>query len=391
MPSGGSETRPYPLTRIPKAFSSPVRTASGTIGSMAVKTRAGNFFEDFAAGQVFHHAVPRTVSEGDLSLYIALYGDRRPLHCSAEFARSLGFRRELAHDLLVFHVVFGRAVPDVSLNSPANLGYADVRFLTPVYPGDTLRAETEVIGTRETSRGDVGIVWVRTRGVNQRDEPVLQFYRWAMVNKRDPQSTTGANDAPELPAKVTAEHLSVPEELDLTRFDPVATGGDAYWEDYEPGERIVHPQGMTLEDAEHQLATRLYQNNARVHFNQHLQAKSRLGRRMVYGGHVISVCHAITYDGLENALRVLAFNAGAHANPTVAGDTLFAWTEVLERIDLGRDDAGALRLRLAGVKNVDPNEEPVELKARDAEGGRESYHPNVVLDLDYTVLMPKRR
>ena len=97
----------------------------------------------------------------------------------------------MVHDLLVFHIVFGRAVPDVSLNSPANLGYADVRFLNTVYPGDTLRAETEVIGKRETSRPDVGIVWVHTRGANQRGEPVLQFYRWAMVNKRDAGSELG--------------------------------------------------------------------------------------------------------------------------------------------------------------------------------------------------------
>ena len=361
------------------------------LDTMADKTRAGNFFEDFAAGQVFHHAVPRTVTEGDLALYIALTGDRRPLHCSAEFARALGFPRETAHDLLVFHIVFGRAVPDVSLNSPANLGYADVRFQQPVFPGDTLRAETEVIGRRETSRGDVGIVWVRTQGYNQRDEPVLQFYRWAMVNKRDPKTKTGANDAPELPAQVAVEDLVVPQELDLSRFDAVATGGQAFWEDYEAGERIVHPQGMTMEDAEHQMATRLYQNNARVHFNQYLQKDSRLGRRIIYGGHIISIAYALSNDGLENAIRILAFNAGSHANPTVAGDTLFAWTEVLERIDLGRPDAGALRLRLVGVKNLDPNQEPIDLRVKDAESGREQYHPNVVLDLDYTVLMPKRR
>ncbi len=358
---------------------------------MATKTHAGNFFEDFATGQVFRHAIPRTITEGDLALYIALTGDRRPLHCSAEFARSLGFPRETAHDLLVFHIVFGRAVPDVSLNSPANLGYADVRFLRPVIPGDTLRAETEVVGRRETSRRDVGIVWVRTQGFNQRDEPVLQFYRWAMVNKRDPDTSTSASDAPELPSQVAVEDLVVPPELDLSRFDPVATGGHAYWEDYEPGERILHPQGMTLEEAEHQLATRLYQNTARVHLNQHLQKSSRLGRRIVYGGHIISLAHALSYDGLENALRILAFNAGAHSNPTFAGDTLYAWTDVLERIDLGRPDVGALRLRLVAVKDLDPNQEPIELKVRDEESGREQYHPNVVLDLDYTVLMPKQR
>ncbi len=356
---------------------------------MPAKTHAGNFFEDFASGQVFHHAVPRTITEGDLALYIALTGDRRPLHCSAEFARSLGFPRQTAHDLLVFHVIFGRTVADITLNSPANLGYADVRFLRPVLPGDTLRAETAVIGRRETSRGDVGIVWVHTRGFNQRDEPVLQFYRWAMVNKRDPSSSTGADDAPELPAQVAAEDLVVPPELDLSRFDPAATGGQAFWEDYEPGERVAHPQGMTLEEAEHQLATRLYQNTARVHLNQHLQKDSRLGRRIVYGGHIISIAHALSYDGLENAVRILAFNAGAHSSPTFAGDTLYAWTDVLERIDLGRPDAGALRLRLVAVKDLDPAKEPVELKVRD-ESGREQYHPNVVLDLDYTVLMPKK-
>jgi 2-methylfumaryl-CoA hydratase len=128
-----------------------------------------------------------------------------------------------------------------------------------------------------------------------------------------------------------------------------------------------------------------------VHFNELLQKDSRLGRRIIYGGHIISIAHALSYDGLENAIRILAFNAGSHANPTCAGDTLFAWTDVLERIDLGRDDAGALRLRLVGVKNLDPNKEPIEMKTRDEKSGRDQYHPNVVLDLDYTVLMPRRR
>lgn len=358
---------------------------------MTAKTRLGNFFEDFTVGQVIRHAVPRTVTEGDLALYIALTGDRRPLHCSREFARSLGFEREVVHDMLVFHIVFGRAVPDVSLNSPANLGYADVRFLNTVYPGDTLRAETEVVARRETSRPEVGIVWVHTRGFNQRDEPVLQFYRWAMVNKRAPDANSGADDAPELPPQVAVEDLRVPPELDLSKFDPEITGSQFFWEDYEPGERILHPQGLTIEDAEHQMATRLYQNNARVHFNELLQKKSKLGTRIIYGGHIISLAHAISNDGLENAIRILGFNAGSHANPTVGGDTLFAWTEVLERIDLGRPDCGALRLRLAAVKNLDPSEQRIETKVKDPDTGRESNHPNLVLDLDYTVLMPKRR
>ncbi|HYM16495.1 MAG TPA: MaoC family dehydratase [Dehalococcoidia bacterium] len=346
----------------------------------------GNFFEDLRPGQLLRNPVPRTLTEGDVALYIALTGDRNPLFCSDEYARALGFERAPVADLLVFHIVFGRAVGEISLNSPGNLGYADVRFLRPVYTGDTLRAETETLGWRETSKGDTGVVWVRTVGFNQRDEGVLQFYRWVMVNKRHPDVPTRADDAPEMPAKASLDHVVFPA---IARFDRVATGGARVWEDYDPGERLMHPQGMTLEEAEHQMATRLYQNTARVHFNQYQQQASRHGRRIVYGGHVISVAHALSFDGLENLLAMAAWNGGSHTNPTFAGDTLFAWTDVLERIDLGRPDVGALRLRLVAVKNVDPSREDVALRVT-GDDGRERYHPDVVLDLDYVALLPRR-
>lgn len=349
----------------------------------------GNFFEDLGPGQLLRNPVPRTITEGDRALYIALTGDRNPKNCSDEFARTLGFERAPVHDLLVFHFVFGRTVGEISLNSPGNLGYADLRFLRPVFTGDTLRAETQTLGWRETSKGDTGVVWVQTTGFNQRDEEVLQFYRWVMVNKRDPGTPTNADDAPEMPAEAEAVHLRSVPYPQVARFDTTATGSAAAWEDYEPGQRVAHPQGMTLEEAEHQLATRLYQNTARVHFNQYQQQSSRHGRRIIYGGHIISVAHALSFDGLENAVGMAAWNGGSHTNPTFAGDTLFAWTDVLDRIEIGRGDLGALRLRLVAVKNVDPSQEDVPLKTTD-ESGRERYAPNVVLDLDYVALVPKR-
>ena len=352
------------------------------------KATTGNWFEDLEAGRVIRHAVPRTLTEGDAALYVALTGDRYPLHCNAEFARSLGFERETINDLLVFHTVFGKSVPDVSLNAVANLGYADVRFGVPVLPGDTIGAATTVLGRRESRGGGTGVVWVRTVGVNQRGEEVLSLIRWVLVHRRDPDGPPVADDAPSPPASVPPEALRAPERLDLSRFAPETTGGRAWWEDYEPGERIDHAEGVAIEEAEQQLAARLYQNTARAHFNAHALRDSRFGRRVVYGGHVISVARALSFNGLENAVRVLAFNAGTHSNPTFAGDTLYAWTEVLERIDLGRGDAGALRLRLAAAKDADPAQEDVPLKAAGADG-RERYHPAVVLDLDYTVLMPK--
>lgn len=357
---------------------------------MSEKTNRGRFFEDFQPGMLLRHAVPRTLTEGENALYIALTGDRTPLHCDAEFARALGYRRETINDLLVFHTVFGKSVPDVSLNAIANLGYADVRFLRAVYPGDTLRAESDVIGVRETSAGDAGVVWVRTRGLNQHGEPVITFYRWVLVNKRDPATRTGARDAPITPEQVPAAELQPAAELDPARFDPAITGGRWFFEDYQPGERIHHADGMTVEESDHMTATRLYQNTARIHFDGHRMSKDpRFGRRLIYGGHVISIARALSFNGLENALGMLAWNGGTHANPTFAGDTLYAWTDVLDRAALS-DSLGALRLRLVAVKNLDPMEGEIPLRIRDERSGREAYHANVVLDLDYWLAMPKR-
>ncbi|MYE47607.1 MAG: MaoC family dehydratase [Chloroflexi bacterium] len=357
---------------------------------MGDKASTGNYFEDLETGLEIRHAVPRTLTEGDAALYIALTADRYPLHCNAEFARALGYPRETVNDLLVFHTVFGKSVPDVSLNAVANLGYADVRFGVPVLPGDTISSVTTVLGRRESRGGDTGVVWVRTTGSNQRGEEVLTLIRWVLMNKRDPSTLTGANDAPETPEAVTPDALRVPEPLDLAGFSPEVSGGRAWWEDYEPGERIHHVDGMAIEEAEHQIATRMYHNTARAHFNAYALADSRFGRRVIYGGHIISIARALSFNGLEHALGILAFNGGTHSNPTFAGDTVFAWTDVLERIDLGRAARRARPPRRVRVKNADPASEDLELRET-YDDGRERYHPNVVLDLDYTVLMPRAR
>ncbi len=356
------------------------------------KATRGYFFEDFSVGMTLRHPTPRTLHGGDIALYTALTGDRRPLHASAEFAQSLGFEREVVHDLVVFHVVFGKTVEQVSLNAVANLGYADVRFRRPVYPSDTLRAETEVIGLRETSSGDAGVVYVRTRGVNQKNDEVLSFIRWVLVKKREPGEATGAREVPELPQAVNAEDVPVPARLNLQRFDDLtwATGAEHAWDDYEIGERIDHMSGMTIDEVDHTLATRLYQNTARVHFDERVMKGSKFGRRLVYGGHVISVAHALAYNGTENVLHMAAWNAGSHANPTFAGDTLYAYTEVLDKAELAEHPGlGALRLRLVAVKNADPAEEDVPLKVE--RDGKSRYDERVVLDLDYWGLIPMRR
>jgi 2-methylfumaryl-CoA hydratase len=358
---------------------------------MPAKTTSGRFFEDFTLGQRLVHAVPRTLHGGDLALYMALTGDRRPLSSSTELARSLGFFREVVQDLLAFHVVFGKSVPDISVNATANLGYADVRFLRPVYPGDTLFADSEVIGLRPVSSGDAGVVYVATRGVNQKGQDVLSYVRWVLVPKRDAGKPVGEGRVPRLPDVVPVERLPVPDVINLQRFPDLAwaTGGRALWDDYEVGERIVHGGAMTIEEADHGQATRLYHNTARVHFDGHGMASSRFGRRLVYGGHVISVAYALAFDGLENVLRMAAWNGGVHANPTFAGDTISAWTEIVERAELpGKKDLGALRMKLYAVKNTDLATETVT--ASTTTDGKPSYDPRVVLALDWWGLVPRR-
>src|SRR4051812_855952 len=133
-------------------------------GMTAAKTSVGNFFEDFRLGQVIRHATPRTVTSADAALYAALYGARFAVQSSDTFAQAIGYPKSPIDDLLVFHIVFGKTVPDISLNAVANLGYADCRFLQAVYPGDTLTAVSEVIGLKEKSSRKTRGVYVRSTG-----------------------------------------------------------------------------------------------------------------------------------------------------------------------------------------------------------------------------------
>jgi len=345
--------------------------------------RPGNFFEDFEPGGMLLHATPRTVSTGDTSLYTALTGSRFALHSADTFAQACGLPGSPIDDVLVFHIVFGKTVPDVSLNAIANLGYADGRFGVPVYPGDTLKTVSQVLGKRELSNGKAGVVWVRSTGTNQRDEMVLEYVRWVMVNKRDPESAAPEAQVPDLPEAVDAASLQVPADLDLAGYDAVAAGDGRGWGAFSVGERVDHVDGMAIEEAEHQMATRLYQNTAKVHFDLHRASETRFGKRIIYGGHIISLARALSFTGLANACRMVGLNGGRHTAPAFAGDTIYAWSEILEKAEIGgRSDLGAARIRTIATKNHPCGDFP----DKDEEG---RDHPDKVLDLDYWALMPR--
>lgn len=343
------------------------------------KSNPGNYFEDFHVGMEIHHATPLTVTSGDISLYRALTGSRHALFSAETFATANGFEALPVDPLLAFHVVFGKTVPDISLNAVANLGYADGRFPLPVYPGDTLAAISEVIGVKQNSNGKTGVVYVRTRGFNQRAEEALSYVRWVMVNKRDPESPAPETVIPNLPKVVD------PTSLNHSRvyggWNTTLSGSPHRFDAYEVGEKINHVDGMTVEEAEHQVATRLYQNTAKVHFDAHAQKDSRFGKRLIYGGVVISIARALSFNGLANAAELLAINGGTHAGPLFAGDTIYAWSEVLDKAELS-DTVGALRLRLVAVKDQDPG--AFALRGEDGK-----YAPGVCLDFDYWAAVPR--
>src|ERR1700730_9991900 len=350
----------------------------------STKTNPGNFFEDFRFGQATVHATPPTSTVGDTALYTSLYGTRFAVQSSDAFAKAIGYPASPLDDLLTFHVVFGKTTPDISLNAIANLGYANCRFLKSAYPGDTLSSVSEVIGVKENSNRETGTVYVRSTGRNQKGEVVLEYVRWVMVRKRDKDTPAPEAVVPELPARVDSASLgSAVPKLDIGKYDLALAGSPYRWGDYEVGEKIDHVDGMTLEEAEHQIATRLYQNTAKVHFNQHTEAKGRFGKRIVYGGVVISLARALSFNGLANAFHLAAINGGRHVSPCFAGDTVYAWSEVLEKAELpGRKDVGALRIRLVAVKNRDCAAFP--LKKADGQ-----YEDSVLLELDAWVLLPR--
>jgi 2-methylfumaryl-CoA hydratase len=340
------------------------------------KTSSGRFFEDYRVGEVIQHAVPRTVQGGERALYHMLYPARHALHSSDVFAKDCGLAESPLDDMIAFHIVFGKSVPDISLNAVANLGYAECRWLASVWPGDTIRSSSEVIGLKQNSNDKTGVLYARTTGTNQHGAVVMQFVRWVMVRKGDLDASAPETVIPDLVGAVDASDLTIPKGLDFSGYDFTLAGEAHRIGDYTIGEIIDHVDGVTLTEAEHMLATRLWQNTAKVHFDVTSRPD---GRRLIYGGHVMSLARALTFNGLANAQFMVAINAGAHANPCFAGDTVRAWSEVLDTAETNALGVGAIRLRLVATKGGAVG------ALKDADG---KYLPDVLLDLDYWALMP---
>jgi 2-methylfumaryl-CoA hydratase len=242
---------------------------------------------------------------------------------------------------------------------------------------------SEVIGLKESSNRQTGVVYVRSTGFDEAGEAVLSYCRWVLVRKRDPDAPAPAEHVPDLASALEPPALGQACPLiDVGAYDVGLAGSPHRFADYAVGERIDHVDGMTVEEAEHQIATRLYQNTAKVHFDAHGATATRFGRRLIYGGHVISLARSLSFNGLANCFHVAGINAGRHVAPLFAGDTVYAWSEILEATDLpDRRDVGALRIRTVATKNQ-------PCAAFPHKNGSD-YDGAVILDLDYWALIPR--
>lgn len=388
----------------------------------------GNYFEDhvglFKSGDVIRHTTPRTVTAGDVAVYNALFGQRYAVTSDDEFARAMGFDKAPVPWMLLFHMGFGKTVPDVSQLAVANLGYSDIRFLRHVYPGDSLFAETRIIGYKEnfnldkatgarTPRGN-GNVYVHSTvfvvtGSDRR--PVLDFKRVVMVSKKDRLSNCAAElglpeaHVPDMPAAVAVDVLgeiacTYPRRAPagIAPYAAKMTEAGMRWEDYAEGMRINHGERRQITSAHMELPN-LTQNTAKVHFAEGKvdEASPVVATGIVYGGHVISMADAQAYYGFENTLGVIAINNGKHVAPCFEGESVASWSTVEGKLAVpGRDDIGLLVVRTVAAKNMPAGSFPdKDAKGQylaattiiDINGHKHSADSGVVLDYERVLVM----
>jgi len=316
----------------------------------------GRYLEDFQDGAVFVHPRGMTLNRGLCQDFATTFLEHNPLYLNAEYAQACGFETAPASPLQVLATVLSLGVQNDSEKAIAHLGYYDVHFLRPVYPGDTLRALTRVVRRQQRGAGEPGIVSVRTIGLNQRDELVLQYDRKILVPCR-PADAPGSG-APQSPAgqafpDTDAPCLSIPDAA----CRPVHfTGTQTYFEDFTPGQVILHANGRTVTD-EHFAWTYRTGNTHPLHFDRvYSSARSGAmsGEPIVYGGLVFAwLAGLASRDTSENALWDLGYTEGYHTQPTFAGDTLYALSRVLDCAPGPEGfDAVIVTLQLVGVKNL---------------------------------------
>jgi 2-methylfumaryl-CoA hydratase len=325
---------------------------------MPTEYRYGRLLSDFEKGATYEHPWEVTVDGGAIALFQASFLDATPLFASSAFARAYGFRERPLHPLLCLNLALSFSVHDVSEQAIAHLAYIDVRFPEAGYAGDTVRARSTVIDTKPSSTGDKGVVHVRTALLNDHDKVLCAFERKALIRAGQldarppsPRPVGGASwSGGAIPELTRLERL--PPELRASKAPRVREGFAGYFEDFTVGQVFTHAIGKTIGESEHMQLTALVRNSHPLHFDEvYCKDNSFTKQRVVYGGLVLSwVATLASRDLAGNALWELGYDAGAHPNGVVGGDTLYSASKVLAVQEHG-GGGGEVTFRLVGIKN----------------------------------------
>ena len=330
-------------------------------GSVAVnlewarRPQYGRYLDEFVPGQVFVHPRGYTFDRGPMLDFARVFMQCNPLYLNLEYAKAHGFPDLPASPQMVFNVVLSLGVHNDSEKAIANLGYYNVQFLRPVYPGDTLRGYTKVMDRKARGEDKPGIVLIRTLGINQHNQVVLQYERKIMVGYRGDRLPT--TPAPTTPVEFPwVEHPVAELPINTGGYPSQLTGPNTYFEDFSLGDLIIHANGRTITD-EHMPWTYLVGNTHPLHFDRvystGLSGKMS-GEPIVYGGLVFAWLEGLaSRDVSENALWELGFTDGYHTQPAVSGDTVAALSRVVATETLpNTDTAGIVAFQFIGVKNI---------------------------------------
>jgi acyl dehydratase len=310
----------------------------------------GPWFEEFERGQVFDDAPGLTLTEGHAALHQAITGDRLRLALDAPLCREItGSDLALAHPNLVCDVAIGQST-GATQRVRGNLFYRGLVLARPVFIGDTLRTRTEVVGLKQNRRREgapsTGLVALRARTVNQREQEVLDFWRCPMIPLRDSAADTGHSDSfKDLPETLDPSALEAASpdtwRLDLLRERTPAP----HHAELEAGATFVIEGGETVSAAP-ELA-RLTLNVAMAHTDA---TSSGRGRRLVYGGHTISVAAAHATRAIPSIATILAWEGCDHLGPVFEGDLLRSELNVVATASLEQGGRAQLRALVSAVR-----------------------------------------
>ncbi len=317
----------------------------------------GRVLSQFREGAVHAHPRGITLTRAFLIEFATTFHEANPLYLDLEAARSHGYTDLPASPWLVLNLALSMGVQNNSEQAIAHLGYRDVRPLRPVYPGDTLRSISRVIGVRDRGPGKPGVVTLATACLNQRQEVVLQYERAVLIPNTEPSGHPMVAESSEPFPELAADPR--PQLPPIQPFYPRRHSGQrTYAEDFRPGEVIIHHAGRSVTD-EHMGWTYRLLNTHPLHFDR-LYSSGREGKMsgepIVYGGLVLAwVFGLASRDVSENALWEWSLDAGYHTQPLVSGDTITALTrvEAIEPFE-GPHQVARLHVRHVGFKNARP-------------------------------------